>query len=173
MTKSMFLRARAESPAILFIDEIDKIAPRPEFLGTTQGFTNEVVRSLVEEMEGVGEHEGHVFVVAATNRLERVDDSVVSRLGKILEISLPNAAQRQAILATRLVDAALDFPLETGTTEVAELTEGYSGRDLVTLISNVQQRAVMRLLQHEATEVVLTLRDFREELDAFVRPFAR
>ena len=34
-------------------------------------------------------------------------------------------------------------------------------------------RAVMRLLQHEATEVVLTLRDFREELDAFVRPFAR
>jgi transitional endoplasmic reticulum ATPase len=169
MTKSMFLRARAESPAILFIDEIDKIAPRPEYLGTTQGFTNEVVRSLVEEMEGVGEHEGHVFVVAATNRLERVDDSVVSRLGKILEISLPTTAQRQAILATRLVDAVLDFPLETGMAEVAGLTEGYSGRDLVTLIGNVQQRAVMRLLQHEATEVVLTLRDFREELDNFLR----
>ena len=173
MTKSMFLRARAESPAILFIDEIDKIAPRPEFLGTTQGFTNEVVRSLVEEMEGVDEHEGHVFVVAATNRLERVDDSVVSRLGKILEISLPTTAQRQAIVASRLTDIDLDFDAGDGSHEIAEQTEGFSGRDLVTLISNVQQRAVMRILQHQATTIVLTLDDFREELDAFIRPPAR
>jgi len=169
MTKSMFLRARAESPAILFIDEIDKIAPRAEFIGTTQGFTNEVVRSLVEEMEGVGEHEGHVFVVAATNRLERVDDSVVSRLGKILEISLPTTEQRQAILESRLRESVLDFPLTEGCAEIAERTEGYSGRDLVTLIGNVQQRAVMRILREKATEVVLTLKDFRRELDSFSR----
>ncbi len=170
MTKSMFLRARAESPAILFIDEIDKIAPRPEFLGTTQGFTNEVVRSLVEEMEGVDEHEGHVFVVAATNRLERVDDSVVSRLGKILEIALPTAAHRQAILESRLQDVDLDFDVTAGSRELAERTEGYSGRDLVTLISNVQQRAVMRILLHTAPTIVLTLQDFHAELDAFIRP---
>jgi transitional endoplasmic reticulum ATPase len=172
MTKSMFLRARAESPAILFIDEIDKIAPRPEFLGTTQGFTNEVVRSLVEEMEGVDEHEGHVFVVAATNRLERVDDSVVSRLGKILEISLPTEPQRAAIVASRLGDVDVSFDPAAGSREIAERTEGFSGRDLVTLISNVQQRAVMRILLHEAQTIVLTLDDFRAELDAFIRPAA-
>jgi transitional endoplasmic reticulum ATPase len=163
MTKSIFLRARAESPAILFIDEIDKIAPRPELLGSTQGFTNEVVRSLVEEMEGVGEHEGHVFVVAATNRLERVDDSVISRLGKILEIPLPDRSAREAILQTRLADALTDFALADGCRELAERTEGYSGRDLVTLIANVQQRAVMRLLDQAAPDIILTLADFREE----------
>jgi transitional endoplasmic reticulum ATPase len=164
MTKSIFLRARAESPAILFIDEIDKIAPRAELLGHTQGFTNEVVRSLVEEMEGVGEHEGHVFVVAATNRIERVDDSVVSRLGKIIEISLPDTAQRQAILESRLAESTVDFSLAAGCAEIAERTAGYSGRDLVTLIGNVQQRAVMRLLQHQADAIVLTIEDFHDEL---------
>ena len=160
MTKSIFLRARAESPAILFIDELDKIAPRPELLGHTQGFTNEVVRSLVEEMEGVGEHEGHVFVVAATNRIDWVDETVVSRLGKILEIELPDAAQRAAILESRLAASAVDFSLSQGCADIAERTNGYSGRDLVTLIANVQQRAVMRLLQRQADEIVLTLEDF-------------
>lgn len=170
MTKSMFLRARAESPAILFIDELDKIAPRPEFLGSSQGFTNEVVRSLVEEMEGVAEHEGHVFVVAATNRIERVDDAVVSRLGKIIELSLPNLEQREAILLSRLQSALTDFPLGAGCREIAELTDGYSGRDLVTLISNVQQHAVMRLLAEDAPDIILALADFREELRTVVRP---
>ncbi len=173
MTKSMFLRARAESPAILFIDEIDKIAPRAELLGATQGFTNEVVRSLVEEMEGVDEHEGHVFVVAATNRIERVDDSVVSRLGKILEISLPTTEQRAAILESRLRDSILDFPLVEGCAEIAARTEGYSGRDLVTLIGNVQQRAVMRVLRERRTEIILRMKDFTREVDAYIRPLGR
>lgn len=173
MTKSIFLRARAESPAILFIDEIDKIAPRAEYMGTTQGFTNEVVRSLVEEMEGVDEHEGHVFVVAATNRIERVDDSVVSRLGKILEISLPTTEQRAAILESRLRESILDFPLTEGCAQIAERTEGYSGRDLVTLIGNVQQRAVMRILRERRTEIIMRMKDFNRELDAFIRPLSR
>lgn len=174
MTKSIFLRARAESPAILFIDELDKIAPRAEFQGGgAGGFTNEVVRSLVEEMEGVTEHEGHVFVVAATNRIERVDDSVISRLGKVIEIGLPDVPQRAALLATRLTDIALDFELETGCAEIARLTEGYSGRDLVTLIGNVQQRAVMRLLQHESDAIVLRLSDFEEEAGAVARSGVR
>src|ERR1700731_4431336 len=47
MTKAIFGRARAESPAILFIDELDKIAPRSEYVGPSHGFTVEVVRSLV------------------------------------------------------------------------------------------------------------------------------
>jgi transitional endoplasmic reticulum ATPase len=169
MTKSIFLRARAESPAILFIDELDKIAPRPEFQGSSQGFTNEVVRSLVEEMEGIVEHEGHVFVVAATNRIERVDDSVISRLGKTIEVSLPDAAGRAAILSTRLHDIKLDFVAEEGAAKIGEITEGFSGRDIVTLVGNVQQRAVMRLLQHETDEIVLKFSDFVEEVGSVAR----
>lgn len=161
MTKAMFSRARAESPAILFIDELDKIAPRPERIGGGHGFTVEVVRALVEEMDGVAEQEGHVFVVAATSRLEDVDEAVVSRLGKVIELPLPDAEQRYALLVSRAQHAKLDFERETGLREIAAATPGYSGRDLVTLIGTAQRRAVMRLISGEASEVVLKLDDLR------------
>jgi transitional endoplasmic reticulum ATPase len=170
MTKAIFGRARAESPAILFIDELDKIAPRSEYVGPSHGFTVEVVRSLVEEMEGVQEHEGHVFVIAATNRVDRVDDAILSRLGKMIEIRIPDAAQREAILETRLRGLVLDFELAAGTAEIAAATEGYSGRDLVKLVANAQQRAVMRLLMNRTTDIILRLSDLREELAALARP---
>lgn len=166
MTKGMFARARAESPAILFIDELDKIAPRPEETSSQHGFTLEVVRALVEEMEGVVQHEGHVFVVAATNRIEAVDPTVVSRLGKIIEVGLPSAEHREMLLVSRLKHAKVAFDIEAGAREIAAATAGYSGRDLVTLIAGSQRRAVMRLLRGESNEVVLHLEDVRAELGA-------
>jgi transitional endoplasmic reticulum ATPase len=166
MTKSIFARARAESPAILFIDEIDKIAPKPEGAGGAHGFTIEVVRSLVEEMEGVAEQEGHVFVIGATSRLESVDHEIRSRLGKALAIPLPNARMREALLHARLRDAKVDFDLTTGLREIAAATEGSSGRDLVNLIGAAQRRAVLRLLNGESGDVILSLADFRANLTA-------
>lgn len=170
MTKGIFGRARAESPAILFIDELDKIAPRPEEIGGAHGFTLEVVRALVEEMEGIVEQEGHVFVVAATNRLDRVDPAVVSRLGKIIAIPLPTVEQRAALLASRLRETSIDFDLEAGARELAAATPGFAGRDLVSLIASAQRRAVMRLLEGSAPEIVVTLADFRAELAGGTRP---
>ena len=67
-------------------------------------------------------------------------------------------------LESRLAEATVDFSLTGGCGEIAARTAGYSGRDLVTLIGNVQQRAVMRLLQHQADEIVLAIEDFRDEL---------
>lgn len=164
MTKSIFARARAESPAILFIDEIDKIAPKPEGIGGTHNFTVEVVRSLVEEMEGVAEQEGHVFVVGATSRIEAVDHEIRSRLGKVIAIPLPDASLREALLLSRLREAKVDFDLQSGLREIAAATAGCSGRDLVTLIGAAQRRAVLRLLNGEAADVVLSMADFRENL---------
>ncbi|HXF33527.1 MAG TPA: AAA family ATPase [Candidatus Acidoferrales bacterium] len=164
MTKAIFARARAESPAILFIDEVDKIAPKPEGIGGTHGFTVEVIRSLVEEMEGVGEQEGHVFVIGATSRIEAVDPEVRSRLGKEIGIPLPDLPQREALLLSRLRGVPVDFDLEAGLREISEATPGWSGRDLVTLVAGAQRRAVMRFLRGTSTGVVLALADFRENL---------
>jgi len=169
MTKSIFARARAESPAILFIDEIDKIAPKPEGVGGGHGFTIEVVRALVEEMEGIAEHEGHVFVIGATNRIEAVDSTIRSRLGKVITVPLPDTAQREALLRSRLTDATVDFDLRSGLREIAEATAGWSGRDLITLIGGAQRRAILRLLNGETAEVVLSLADFRENLNVLAR----
>ena len=80
---------------------------------------------------------------------------------------------RPAATAAGIEVAVQANPKLVTASEIAERTEGYSGRDLVTLIGNVQQRAVMRILQHKATEIVLTLDDFREEFDSFIRPLAR
>lgn len=161
MTKAIFARARAESPAILFIDELDKIAPRPERSSGGQGFTVEVVRSLVEEMDGVAEQEGHVFVIGATSRPEDVDVAVVSRLGKMIELPLPDLEERYALLASRLAHAKVSFDLHEGLREIAAATPGYSGRDLVTLVATAQRRAVMRLIAGQAPDVALRLEDLR------------
>jgi SpoVK/Ycf46/Vps4 family AAA+-type ATPase len=169
MTKSIFARARAESPAILFIDEIDKIVPRPEGVGGMHGFTVEVVRAIVEEMEGVAEYEGHVFVIGATTRIEAVDHEIRSRLGKAIAIPLPDVDQREALLRSRLRDSKRAADLDAGIREIAEATAGWSGRDLVTLVGAAQRRAVMRVLDGSAREVVLTLADLRENLPAVVQ----
>lgn len=160
MTRAIFARARAESPAILFIDEVDKIAPRPEASGGMHGFAVEVVRAITEEMEGIAEHEGHVFVIGATTKAESVEPAIRSRLGKAIAIPLPDAAQRVEILRSRLEGTPVTFDVA----ELASETEGWSGRDLVTLIAGAQRRAVMRLLNGEASSIVLSKEDFEANL---------
>ncbi|GEM_PF-1619755 len=130
LVRDMFRQAREAAPCILFVDELDGVAPsrRPDpgaaAAGAGQDATQRI-NQFLQELEGVGGAAAGVFVVGATNHLDAIDQAVRSRLSYHVAIPLPGPEERAAILRRH-------FPARTTTTpeEVAALTGGRSGRDL-------------------------------------------
>merc|ERR1711988_220857 len=97
--RSLFEKARASAPCILFFDEIDAIAKQR---GSGQGGASEagdrVINQILTEIDGVGTRKD-VFVIGATNRPEVLDPAVIrpGRLDQLIYIPLPDLKSREAI----------------------------------------------------------------------------
>lgn len=153
-----FEAARANSPSILFIDEIDALTvARGGDAG--DALQAEALTQLLQEMDGVRARPGFVFVMAATNRLDAIDAAVRSRFQKQIEIGLPDAAGRVALLRTLLAGRPASGDLNLAA--LAAQTEGYSGRELNELVASAFQHAVFRTLEagSAASETVLQAAD--------------
>jgi transitional endoplasmic reticulum ATPase len=138
-----FEAARSVSPCILFIDEIDALTSSRSGDGQDQ-LQMEALTQLLQELDGIAARDGHVFVVAATNRLISMDAAILSRFSQKLEIGLPNQDARREILRT-----LLDGRPVAGDVDIDALTkrtEGFSGRDLRELIATGFNRAVERTI---------------------------
>jgi transitional endoplasmic reticulum ATPase len=126
--KKIFEKARQNSPAIIFFDEIDAIVPRR---GTESGtkVTERMVNTFLAEMDGLEEF-GEVVVIAATNRPDILDPALLrpGRFDRLLLTIPPNKKARLAIfkIHTRNMPLAKDVNLE----ELAEKTDGYVGSDI-------------------------------------------
>jgi SpoVK/Ycf46/Vps4 family AAA+-type ATPase len=139
--KNLFEKARSIAPAILFIDEIDLIAPAR---GTDVDATSkETIGQLLQEMDGIKSSQSHVFVLAATNDPDGIDPAVLSRFTERLAIPLPNFEDRKRLLDIALSQAkAQASPADLAI--LAEHSEGMSGRDIKNWVSNAQKVAVNR-----------------------------
>ena len=126
--KDVFERARSQAPCILFIDELDIVAPMRG--SESDAFTKEIVGQLLQELDGIKAQEGDVFVLAASNLPESIDAAVLSRFNRRVEIALPDAAARAAILQVLLANKPLGFDLQAGCDSLTAQCEGMSGRDL-------------------------------------------
>ena len=123
MVKDVFERARAGSPAILFLDEVDIIAP---IRGTGDSFTEEIVGQLLQELDGIAANSAHVFVIAATNCPESIDSAILSRFPQTAEIPLPTLSDRKRILAVLLQGKPATVSDST-IARLAKNTDGQSG----------------------------------------------
>ncbi len=160
--KQLFERARAQAPCILFLDELDIIAPERN-LGEDDPLTREIVGQLLQEIDGVQAHPEHLFLLGATNRPEAVDRAVLSRFMERLEIPLPDHAARIQLLAILLKGKKLDFSVDDGARLLADLTEGkaLSGRDLTSWVTAAEQNALLRAFEDGGPDkYVITLDDF-------------
>jgi transitional endoplasmic reticulum ATPase len=134
----LFRRARENRPSIIFIDEIDAIASRR---GEWDSYDRQI-NELLEEMDGVAGQQG-VFVLAATNRADKLDPALLrgGRLSRTIEVPLPDRAARRAIL-TLLTDR---MPLgDVDLDEIASLTQECSGADLKAVCQQAALHAMMR-----------------------------
>jgi transitional endoplasmic reticulum ATPase len=147
----IFRKAKMAAPCIIFIDEIDALSQTRE--DTDNVIFQEVLYTLLAEMDGL-QNLKNVFVLAATNRPERMDPALLrpGRFDKIIEIPIPDEATRLAILKvhTKRMPLAKDVSLE----ELAKETENYTGAEL----ENFVREAGMCAIRESRTTV--TKKDF-------------
>jgi len=141
--REVFDEAARHAPAILFIDEIDAVAPkRAEVVGEVE---KRVVAQLLSLMDGFVAR-GHVIVIGATNIPEMLDPALrrPGRFDREIEIGVPNTQARLQILRihTRAMPLASDVDLQ----EIAELSHGFVGADLEALGQEVGMIALRRFL---------------------------
>ncbi|TRM76041.1 AAA family ATPase, partial [Sulfolobus sp. B5] len=141
--REIFEDAKKHAPAIIFIDEIDAIAPkRDEVIGEVE---RRVVAQLLTLMDGL-ESRGNVIVIAATNRPSAVDPALrrPGRFDREIEIPLPDKQGRLEILQihTRNMPLSKSADLE----KLADMTHGYTGADLSALVREAAMNALRRYL---------------------------
>ncbi|HWA68014.1 MAG TPA: AAA family ATPase [Mycobacteriales bacterium] len=142
--RQLFARARGAAPSLVFLDEVDALAPVRGGGGAgDDGVGDRVVAALLTELDGIDQLRG-VVVVAATNRPDMVDPALLrpGRLERLLFVPPPDQAARAAILTA----AAAHTPLDAGVdlAAVAARTEGFSGADCAALIRQAALAAMRR-----------------------------
>ncbi|RNJ75488.1 MAG: AAA family ATPase [Nitrosopumilus sp. H13] len=141
--REIFAQAEENSPSIVFIDEIDSIAPkRDEVSGEVE---KRIVSQLLTLMDGI-KSRGKVVVIAATNRPDSIDPALrrPGRLDREIEIGMPDAEGRHEILAIHTRGMPLDE--ETNLKQISKTTHGFVGADLEMLAKEAAMRALRRIL---------------------------
>lgn len=141
--RDMFKEAKDNSPSIIFIDEIDAIAPkREEAYGDVE---KRVVAQLLALMDGLTDR-GNVMVLGATNRPDSIDPALrrPGRFDREFEISVPNDDGRLEILLihTRGMPVADDIDLK----DLASELHGYTGADIKSLCREAAMKSIRRYL---------------------------
>ena len=141
--REVFEEARENSPSIIFIDELDSIAPRREEV--TGEVERRVVAQLLTMMDGL-EERGQVVVIGATNRVDAIDAALrrPGRFDREIEIGVPSELDRIEILKihTRGMPLAEDVRIEV----LSQQTHGFVGADLAALAREAAIRALRRYL---------------------------
>jgi len=140
--RNIFKEAEKNAPSIIFIDEIDAIAPKRENIhGETE---KRIVAQLLTLMDGLTSR-GQVVVIGATNIPDAVDPALrrPGRFDRELETSVPDKESRKEILLVHTRNMPLD---KINFDEIVELTNGFSGADLAALVKEAALKAIKRLL---------------------------
>ncbi len=122
-----FTKARQVAPCVVFLDEIEAAVPARGM--DPHGSMDGIVDQILAEMDGIDSGEG-VWVIGATNRIDRLDPAVLrpGRFDLIVEIPLPDAAARRSILGIHLAGKALAADVDLDA--FAIVTEGFSGAEI-------------------------------------------
>jgi transitional endoplasmic reticulum ATPase len=177
--RDIFKDAEENAPAIIFIDEIDAIAPKRENIhGETE---KRVVAQLLTLMDGLTAR-GQVVVIAATNIPDSIDPALrrPGRFDRELEINVPDKEARKEILQVHIRGMPIkDLNID----EIIEITNGFSGADISALCKEAALKAIKRLMplinkesgKHLSREIldklIITHQDFLDALNV-VEPSA-
>ena len=133
--RDLFLQAKKEAPAIVFIDEIDAVGrQRGSGLGGGHDEREQTLNQLLVEMDGFGSNEG-VVVLAATNRVDILDPALLrpGRFDRQVYVGLPDIKGREEILTIHAHNKPLAEDVDLS--QVAKGTPGFTGADLENLLN--------------------------------------
>jgi cell division protease FtsH len=160
--RDLFERAKAASPGIIFVDELDAVG-RQRFagLGGSNDEREQTLNQLLVEMDGFDVHQD-VIVIAATNRPDVLDPALLrpGRFDRQVTVGLPDRKGREAILKIHSRGIPLDSSVDL--MSIAGGTPGFSGADLANLVNEAALTAARR------NRKTVTRADFDEALDKIV-----
>ena len=176
--RELFRRARDSAPSLVFLDEVDALAPR-RGQSFDSGVTDRVVAALLTELDGIDPLRD-VVVLGATNRPDLIDPALLrpGRLERLVFVEPPDAAARREILRT----AGKSIPLsaDVNLDEVAAGLDGYSAADCVALLREAALTAMRRSIDAAdvtAADLEAARRTVRPSLDPLqlesLRAFAK
>ena len=172
--REIFKKARQAAPAIIFIDEIDAIAPHRG--SDVNHVTDRIVNQLLTEMDGIEENSG-VVVIAATNRVDIIDPALLrpGRFDRVIHVPAPDKKAREEIfrIHTRNVPLAGDVDIK----KLAEMTEGMTGADIEAIVREAALRAIRRAIDSGEVDprepiekirqkVKVTMKDFEDTINS-------
>ncbi len=136
--RETFRKARQAAPCIIFLDEIDAIAPVRGYSMGDSGVTERVISQLLTEIDGI-EDLKDVVLIAATNRPDILDPALLrsGRFGRHVDIGMPDVVARESIFKIHLKNRPLAS--DVNFKELAKRSEGLTGAD----IAGIAQEAVM------------------------------
>ena len=153
--RNIFAEAQAHAPSIIFIDEIDAIAPKREDMGGEKQVEKRVVAQLLSLMDGL-ESRGKVIVIGATNIPNSIDPALrrPGRFDREISISIPDKTGRLEILHihTRGIPLSEDVDM----LKIADITHGFVGADLEALAREAAMTALRKILpqiNYELSEI--------------------
>ncbi|MGD9674079.1 MAG: CDC48 family AAA ATPase [Candidatus Nitrosocosmicus sp.] len=141
--RNVFQEAEKNAPSIIFIDEIDSIAPKREEV--TGEVERRIVAQLLSLMDGMTSR-GKVVVIAATNRINAIDPALrrPGRFDREIEIGVPNRDGRLEVLQIHTRGMPLDKDVDLQ--KLADISHGFVGADLQALAKEAAMRALRRVL---------------------------
>jgi transitional endoplasmic reticulum ATPase len=155
----LFQRARQVSPTVVFIDELDSLAPKRGGSLGEPAVTERVVNTLLAEMDGLESLE-NVVVIGATNRPTLLDPALLrpGRFDEAIYVGVPDKVGRRKILEIHTADMPLADDVDLD--ELAAATEGYTGADL----ENLSRKAGLLALREDLESDVIPMRIFEDSL---------
>lgn len=168
--RNLFKEAKANTPAIIFLDEIESIAPKREEMGAEKQVERRVVAQLLSAMDGL-ESRGQIIVIAATNIPNAVDPALrrPGRFDREIEIPIPDKNARLEIIQihTRGMPLSEDVDLE----KLASLTHGFVGADLEALAREAAMTSLRKILPKVDFELEELPYETLLELEVFMDDF--
>ena len=171
--RETFRKARQASPCVVFMDEIDSIAPARGSGDSDSGVTERVISQLLTEMDGL-ESLNNVVVIAATNRPDIMDPALLrpGRFDKSIYVGPPDAESRKAIFGIHLRGKPLAGDVDVKA--LAQETEGYTGADISAVCNEAAMAAVRRLIasgreptEEEISACDITMGDLEQAVGRF------
>ncbi len=140
--RSLFQKARKNSPSVIFIDEIDAVGSRRNIDNNSE--KDQTLNQLLVEMDGFNSNEDTVMVIGATNRLDLLDDALLrpGRFDRQIYIGHPNLRAREEILRVHTKDKPLESTVDLK--KLASSTYGMTGAHLASIANEAAILAVRR-----------------------------
>ena len=161
--RDLFAQAKAKSPCIIFIDEIDAVG-RARSKNPSMGGNDErenTLNALLTEMDGFGTNSG-IIILAATNRVDMLDSALLraGRFDRQIYVDLPDLNERKEVFMVHLKPLKLDPSVDVDF--LARQTPGFSGAD----IANVCNEAALIAARHDSPTV--SKQDFLDAVDRII-----